>query len=384
MKLFAMNKEQEKLNKQFAKVILDDKASCEIMLKKMKYLHRLGADVNTMLYGKSALVLAIEKRRNKKIINYLKENGAKENVISYEERGKLAEGFWADSWFGRLVEYEEFERLVELGADVNAESKVGNPIIYEVSKQNNLPMLKLLIERGALVNLCNSENEISPLICAAKNNNMEMLKLLIENGGKVNKISKDGDTALGMAVNNKNIEMVKHLLDCGADAGIQSSIIERAILDDNFEIFNLLKDNGAKVKGLGLLGFARSLEMIEELCNNGVGVNERGYNGYTALMRFSESDWGYDFAKALIEKGADVNLQDDDGATALMHAVYLFTKEKMVDLLLEAGAKVRIKNNKGEDVFDLARRGFDSSVLKRLEKERRKEVLGRVFRIGRE
>ena len=84
MKLFAMNKEQEKLNKQFAKVILDDKASCEIMLKKMKYLHRLGADVNTMLYGKSALVFAIEKRRNKKIINYLKENGAKEKVISYE------------------------------------------------------------------------------------------------------------------------------------------------------------------------------------------------------------------------------------------------------------------------------------------------------------
>ena len=54
-----MSETQEKLNKQLFNVIADEKVSDEARLKKVKYLVRLGADVNaSSKYGKTALMIA--------------------------------------------------------------------------------------------------------------------------------------------------------------------------------------------------------------------------------------------------------------------------------------------------------------------------------------
>ena len=47
-----MNDNQKKLNEQLLNVVLSDKGSDEAKLKKVKYLVRLGADVNQKVNGK--------------------------------------------------------------------------------------------------------------------------------------------------------------------------------------------------------------------------------------------------------------------------------------------------------------------------------------------
>ena len=46
-----MSGNNERLNEQLLNVVLSDKDSEEAKLKKLKYLLRLGADVNAKIYG---------------------------------------------------------------------------------------------------------------------------------------------------------------------------------------------------------------------------------------------------------------------------------------------------------------------------------------------
>ena len=67
-----MNDNQKKLNEQLLNVVLSDKDTSEAKLKKVKYLVRLGADVNQKVNEKSLLRIAREKGY-KEIENVIKE-----------------------------------------------------------------------------------------------------------------------------------------------------------------------------------------------------------------------------------------------------------------------------------------------------------------------
>ena len=69
-----MSGNNERLNDGFIEVIRDEKIPSKVRLKKAKYLVRLGADVNAMLYGRSA-------------VSWAKETGDEEMVEFLEEKG---------------------------------------------------------------------------------------------------------------------------------------------------------------------------------------------------------------------------------------------------------------------------------------------------------
>ncbi len=159
-----MSTNQEKLNEQLFNVIADEKASDEVRLKKVKYLVRLGADVNAKdengntpliqatingklgavkclaecgadvnvkFFGKS--VLSLVKKGEEvapEIIEFLKEKGAKEVEISKEEADRLAQGFWDKN--GKIKSVEEIKSLVKCGASLGAHKKNTNEQIWKV------------------------------------------------------------------------------------------------------------------------------------------------------------------------------------------------------------------------------------------------------------
>ena len=108
-----MSTNQEKLNEQLFNVIADEKASDEAKLKKVKYLVRLGADVNAKLYGKSVLSKAIEQNVGIEVQDFLREKGAEESVISKEEALEVSQGFWKDK--GDLKSLDEIKQLLKKG-----------------------------------------------------------------------------------------------------------------------------------------------------------------------------------------------------------------------------------------------------------------------------
>ena len=203
-----MSENQEKLNEQLFNVVADEKVSCEAMLKKVKYLVRLGADVNTRLYGKSLLSKAIEKEVGAEVQEFLREKGAIQWVISKEEALELSQGFWDDE--GDFKSLEEIKELLKKGADLEAKDGDGRTALMMAANWGELDVVKFLVEHGADVN-AKGEGGRTALMYVASNGCFEAVVYLVENGADLEAKNKFRRTALMIAKNCKRDDCVEFL-----------------------------------------------------------------------------------------------------------------------------------------------------------------------------
>lgn len=92
-------------------------------------------------------------------------------------------------------------------------------------------------------------------------------------------------------------------------------------------------------------------EIVKQLLECGADVNEEDEDGQTALM-FAAANNATKTVQLLLDSGAKIDVQDIDGYTALMAGVINNSTES-VELLLKAGADPYILNDGGLTVFDL-------------------------------
>ena len=254
-----MSNNQEKLNEQLFNVVADEKVSDEARLKKLKYLVRLGADVNTRLYGKSVLSKAIEKGAGVEVVEFLREKGAEEWVISKEEALEVSQGFW--KYDGCLKSLEEIKELLKKGADLEAKDGDGKTALYWAATWGKLDGVKCLAECGADLEVKDKFGDTA-LMKVASWGELDGVKCLAECGADLEAKDKDGRTALIKAANLVQFDVVKCLAECGADLDVKDE------------------------------------------------------DGRTALM--IATCWGeLDGVKCLVEGGADLEAKDKDGRTAL-------------------------------------------------------------------
>jgi ankyrin repeat protein len=169
----------------------------------------------------------------------------------------------------------------------------------------------------------------------------KMLKL----GVNPNVKDRHGDYALDVAEMYGHVDIMKLLLEAGADPdtpGRQTTLI--------FNCSHTSSDN---------------IKTIKMLLESGVDVNKKDRFGNTALI--SATRGHIDIVKLLLEAGADPNLKNDSGDTALITASILGYL-KVVILLLVAGADPMIRDKRGHTALDLARQNNHPKVAKLLEK----------------
>ena len=187
------------------------------------------------------------------------------------------------------------------------------------------------------------------LLCdAVDNKHTEVAKLLLTNGSKVNsKNKKRTDTPLHFAVRNGDIEIVKMLLDRGADV-------------DAINLYN--------VTPLHIAVESKKVEIVELLLNHGACVNARDCNSSTPLL-LAAKDGSEEIVKLLLKHGADVNspytCTSIEGYTPLCLAVRGGC-EKVVKLLLECGANVHAQDKGGKIVLHFAVEKGDEKLVKLL------------------
>ena len=137
--------------------------------------------------------------------------------------------------------------LIGAGADVNIGNRINTPLIRATCIKGNIKIVQALIDAGACPNVDDSQGR-TPLINAILNNDIEMLKVLMVGGAKVDFINRHGRTALLWAIQREdiNIEIVKILINAGADPAIVNSV-GKAALDyahdsGNQEVIQLIED----------------------------------------------------------------------------------------------------------------------------------------------
>lgn len=337
-------------------------------LELVQYLLSLNVDVNSVdVYNYSTISSAIIGG-NYDIFALLIERGADIETLLENSGATLLHSAVSHS------SLEIVEKLVELGADINAEDLSGWTVLYSA---NDIVMIKKLIELGAPVaKYCQNSDFCweTPIMY----NDVDFIKLLIANGAKL----YHDDLSILFYVNGgpvlyyrdidaccyesyydeseykeTSLNVIEYLLSLDLDINQQythdgTTPFMQICINGTLAQVILLLNHGANPfltdsEGISALHYAAhggNSDIIAHLINNcEMDPNVRSLNGQTPLHLVREYPNSPGTIETFIKLGADINAQDNQKQTP----IHVFTQMgyyHIVDLLLKHGAR--------NDIFD--------------------------------
>ena len=309
-------------------------------------------------------------------------------LLAYAKEHK--EDDW-DDWGDRATEnhsihyaiidnnLDMFKLLIENGADVHSKNKDGETPLILALADNNIQIIAELLKKDAGGYILNAvvENNLeltNKLLSHTKehkqswnnwryidtknyaihhaviNNNIDMVKLLIENGADILKKNKDDMTPLLLALTGDNkqiiVELIKHDDTLLKDAGnyILKAVIKndlvltKSLLSFSNEL-NLDWDNSyiSKPENYALhhAVINKNLAMVNLLLENGADFHKPNQNGKTALLLASE-----------------------EGASSIESSILMFENKKHLKDRIESG-EVKSVN----DIFNFDLRKINTKTL---------------------
>ena len=233
---------------------------------------------------------------------------------------------------------------------------------------DGLPLVQLLVEKGADVNVANVSGN-TPLHIATEMGNEPLVNFLLDHGADAKAKNNIGDTLLHSAGRTRNriikLTLVKRLLSKGVNIDHLNDRNESAILisarNGNQGLVQSLIEAGANVDGkdsdgFTLLHFNIDAQLVEILLKKGLDVNAKSNNGQTPLHSSRTKVASPEKAELLIQHGAEINAKDNKGDTPLISILRFANQhrriKKVVRLLIQSEADVN--SGKSESPLFLA------------------------------
>ena len=185
------------------------------------------------------------------------------NLIEYDmnkyelSKSRIKSRFYAE----RKALETRVELLLESDTffqDLNIQDNVGFTALIKASQIGYTKFVRLLLDAGAEVNIQNNEGKTA-LIWASQKGYIDIIRLLLEVDANPNIIDYAGNTALIEASqmqsgrrDNRHIEIIRLLLDAGADLYIRNNegmiAYDVALINYNYRIANLLGQQMEKIE----------------------------------------------------------------------------------------------------------------------------------------
>jgi len=306
-----------------------------------------GANVNARAArGQTALMWAVAQK-HPEVVKVLIANGADIHARS-------------DSWTEVMAVpphgYLEYNRAIPHGNDT---------ALMFAARVDDLASAKLLVAAGANVNDEDAWG-VSAVVLAAHSGFTDVVEFLLEKGANANS-DRAGFTALHEAIMRRDENLVKVLLDHGADANLPVrswTPTRRSSRDFNFppeligatpfwlaarftepEVMRLLVKHGADplfvlrsermVEGRGVAWEQRKEATTSVMAAAGMGG---GGSPWIEIERSQREKLALEAVKIAVELGVDVNAKSVNGSTALDSARRL-KWDSVAAFLVEKGAK---------------------------------------------
>jgi ankyrin repeat protein len=235
--------------------------------------------------------------------------------------------------------------LLANGIDIHVRSTErfyqGYTALHYAARDGRVPVMQLLLSRGANLNLTANKND-TPLYVASVSNQPAAVELLLKNGADPNEfIVRDGP--FDVAITAGNSDIVEIFLNAGAKPNFRHP-------DGATSLFNFSR--------LGTYLPVHNT-ILETLISHGADVNVRRNDGETPLSAITSMVAGPAVA-ILIQHGA--KLSKDDPIKLLSKAALAGSTEALA-YLEKQGFSLKMIDANGQTLLHLAARSEESSAL---------------------
>jgi ankyrin repeat protein len=219
------------------------------------------------------------------------------------------------------VRYDDLalvDRLITAGAKVNVANRYGVTPIALACESGGAAVVERLLKAGVSPNTTGPLGETALHTCA-HTGRVDAAKVLLAHGAQVNAGENwRGQTPLMWAAAQGHAEMMRALIEAGADVNVRSTVVtwERQRTAEP-------REKWLPPGGLTPLLFAARdgcVECVKVLVSGGADINIIDPESHNALV-LALMNGHFDVAAALIESGIDINSSDNVGRTALIAAV---------------------------------------------------------------
>ena len=340
-------------------------------------LHEHGAktsyELDSISYG--SLVEAIREENLDKVKEIVEAGIDLTHIYEGETPLDMANSYGTQS----IIDY-----IKEQGGKTSVELEdisLAQQSLYAAAKIGDINLVQMHLDRGVDVNMVGSVySPLTPLAHAANNGHLEVVKLLVEKGADVN--VESGFSPLHNAVREDHPEMVKFLLSHGANVNQVTSTepIGSAPMDltRTPQMASILREHGAKFRNIQSAARSGNTDEIEEFLKAGKDINERSLFGFTPLGVAIDLGREIDFIEFLISNGAAVD-EHSSGYTPLQIAIKNGNLP-VVELLVEKGADINLIDEDSEkSPLDFALREKQDEIAEFLREKGAKGGLRMTF-----
>ena len=238
--------------------------------------------------------------------------------------------------------HEEIKRLIENGA-----------ALQSAIKMNNLELVKILVEKGAKINVKPSSGDY-PILLAVFNEFWTIFDFLVKKGADLNVKSSSGFYLLHHLVFSDNINMIRYIMDFPINVNVKAEESEQtplllAVRYRDKKIVQVLLENGGDLNSTNITGCNplitavndNKIEIVELLLEFGANVNQRNPLSNLAPIHYSVREGFVEITKLLLVNGANANAQEPNCVTPIMIASHR-GNFAMTKLLIDYDADVMV------------------------------------------
>lgn len=239
--------------------------------------------------------------------------------------------------------------------DIDAGRADGSTPLAWAAYMDNERAVALLLRAGADVNKANDFHGVTPLSLACANGNSRIVKALLAAGADANRSQLSGETPLMTCANTGAVDGIRALLASGADVNAieakqDQTALMWAVAEKHPQVVRVLVDNGANIEARSRVipepePYILEMSLDESIWGSNYPDTTRWQvtSGGFSAMHFAAQQGDIESLRILLEAGADIDASHPELGCPLNIAI-ASGHEDFALYLLEHGADPNIRD----------------------------------------